>query len=176
MIICIEGPDRSGKTTLLLPLAAALNATPITRLETSAAAAKAWPYIEPVYLHLLEQLMQPGVTYVTDRSMTVSAQVYAAVFRRPLLFDPTPWWTRELIVYVDTPLDVLRSRHKAEDSSVFPVELYERTIAEYKRVLKDYRTLRVDGTQSVEHNVSTVVSALRHHSAIFSRMRPDGGG
>ncbi len=163
MLIGIEGPDRAGKTSLLLPLAHALNAKPITRLPTCKASVKAWPYVEPIYLHLLEQMMNPYTDYVTDRSMTVSAQVYSAVFDRPLLFDPTPWFEREVIVYVKTPIDVLRSRwaDEANAGDVFPVEMYERVIEEYARVLANYKTIVIDGTASTEHNVKVLCRKLR---------------
>ena len=160
MIIACEGADRSGKTTLLRPLATALQAKLITRLETSKETAKCWSYIEPVYLHLLECLYDPSITYVSDRSMTVSAQVYSAVFNRPCLIDPTPWYDRETIVYVDTPIGVLCERCRAENNDVFPEALYERTIAEYERVLRRYTVIRVDGTASIEANVNEVLRCL----------------
>lgn len=162
MIVCIEGPDRSGKTTLLKPIAEALNAQAITRLETSKEAAKCWPYIEPVYLHLLEQLMNKDQWYVTDRSMTVSAQVYGAVFNRPVLINPVPWLEREIIVYVETPIDVLKQRWYDEGcNNVFPIELYDKVIVEYKRVLKDYTVVTVDGTQDVESSVKQATNEIR---------------
>ncbi len=174
MIVCIEGPDRSGKTTLLKPLTAALGAISITRLETSKESAKHWPWIEPVYLHLLEQMYFPSLTYVTDRSMTVSAQVYAAVFNRPVLFDPAPWRSREVIVYVETPLSVLQQRWQEEGGNeVFPVGMYQRTIDEYERVLKDYRVVRVDGTKSVDHNVRFLLGALSVHWAPMASSLPN---
>lgn len=148
MIICIEGPDRSGKSSLLFPLAQRLGIQPITRLETCKTTAKCWPYIEPIYLHLLEQLIGDR-SVVCDRSMTVSAQVYSRVFDRLCLIDPTPWYERETILYLDTPIDVLQSRARVEGNDVFPLELYERTIDEYQRVLQNYTVIRLDGMMPI---------------------------
>lgn len=163
MLIGIEGPDRAGKTTLLGPVAAALGAKRLTRLPTSKEAFAAWHLVEPIYLHLLEQLLEPGRFYVTDRSMTVSGLVYAAAFERPVLFDPKPWVERELVVYVDTPLEVMRERWRAEEGErVFPEAMYERVIAEYRRTLREhgYASVRVDGTASVEANARAVADAV----------------
>ena len=161
MLIGIEGADRSGKTSLLQPLASALGAIPITRLETSKDTAKCWPWIEPVYLHLLEQLYWPSLTYVTDRSMTVSAQVYAAVFNRPVLFDPAPWRDREVVVYVETPLSVLNQRwHEEGGNEVFPLGMYQRVLEEYERVLKDYRVVRVSGVKPMTETIRFLLGAL----------------
>ncbi len=105
-----------------------------------------------------------------DEAITVSAQVYAATFNRPILFDPKPWHSREVIVYVETPLSVLNERWREEGGNeVFPMEMYARVIAEYERVLKDYRVVRVDGTKPVEHNVRFLLGAL----AIFWRPLSD---
>ena len=167
MLIGVEGPDRAGKTTLLKPLAAALGAKLVTRPPTPKELFESWHLVEPVYLHLLRQLHEPDRLYVTDRSMTCSGLVYSKVFGRPVGFDASEWIEHEFLVYVDTPIDVLKLRWTEEKGErVFPLEMYEAVVARYERVLKLYRHVRVDGTASVAANVNHAVAALREARAI----------
>lgn len=180
MLIGIEGPDRAGKTTLLEPVARALGATLLTRLPTDRGAFAAWDRVEPVYLHLLGQLYDPSRLYVTDRSMTVSGLVYSRVFERPCRFDPAPWVPCELVVYVETPLEVMRARWAREveadpaGGGVFPERMYGRVIEEYGRVLAEhgYATVVVSGTAPVGESVERVVQAVRARCAALHGLPP----
>lgn len=173
MLIGVEGADRAGKTSLLEPLAQEMRSrflddvVMVTRLPTPKGAFDAWSWVEPVYLHLLQQLYDPSTLYVTDRSMTLSGLVYSTVFERPCRFDPTPWYGREFIVYVEAPLDVLERRWREEGEGVFPVKMYRAVLDEYERRLPSYRHVRVDGTLPAKHNVGLVVEALKGFCAVW---------
>lgn len=161
MIIAIEGPDKSGKTTLLEPLAKALQATIVRRFSTPPELMAAMPHVEVLYLQLFGELYDPSKIYVCDRSPTLSAQVYSKVFDRPSYIDVAPWLGRQVIVYVKTHVNALMERHAKDGDDVFPVRLYERTVAEYEQRLKEYpAVIQVDGLWPPERNVTIIIQKL----------------
>lgn len=160
MIISLEGPDRSGKSTLLEPLANALRTPHIIRKWVTAEVQPHLPLAETIYLQLFAEMYSPRLTYVCDRSPTVSAQVYSRVFERQCRIDPKPWYAREVIVYVNTPIEELQRRHALTGDDCFPAALYQRVIDTYSRVLVDYTTICVDGRWPVEQSIHSIITSL----------------
>ncbi len=164
MMICIEGADRSGKSTLFAALSRAL--PDFKRMQRTRGISfdipkECIPHIEVAYLDLFSQLYDERVDYLFDRSPTLSAEVYSRVANRRLIIDPAPWRAQQRIVYLVTPQRVMTERWRKSPKTLRP-EDYSTVLAEYERVLPLYpNVIKLDGTRDVDELVMEVRRAYR---------------
>lgn len=142
MLIAIEGPDKSGKSTLFREL----------RETWAEPASQQFPVFVPglpmdkallPHMHWIEQrqaalwdaVYDEKRVYICDRSVFVSAPVYDQVYNRPLFNLTDEWRQRVRVLYVDCPMRVLLARYAKEPDTVFDSALYERTVAAYWHVI-----------------------------------------
>lgn len=144
--VCVEGADRSGKTTLFEALSrSALNPVAcVGRYRTPRELLPVMHHFEAAWLGLCDQLAARG-RVLFDRSPTLTPEVYSRVLRRPLLIDPRPYLERQLIVYVETPQEEMVRRFHQNPKALSP-EDYGEVLAAYEDRLQRYpHVLRVSG-------------------------------
>jgi thymidylate kinase len=161
MILAIEGPDCCGKSTLVellkphFPRAVFCGGLPLP-----SPLMPVMSYVEVRQEALWRQLYDPQKLYIADRSFTVSAQVYSRYFKRPLLFDPTPWIREQFIVYINVPTRVLESRMRERGDEHVAVESSYELRSLYFDVLMDYTRVIVDGNQLQNHLLEEVLCLI----------------
>lgn len=156
----MEGADRSGKTFAAQKLSKKFN-IPIfkgTRAPKSAEelridrSVRAQIETETIY----EFLKQTGYSVIIDRFF-LSELVYSKVYGRPV--DESFIWDidakfadlKAIIVYMDTPIDVIKSRWSGEtlvkfDDAVKIIDMYNRVIENTKCKVIRYRGTRSEDT------------------------------
>lgn len=159
MILAIEGPDKSGKTTLWRALKAALpSATFVGRLPLPPALFPVMASVELRDSVLWEALYDGSKLYVCDRHLAVSGRVYDAFYGRETLFDWRPWVGRTLVAFLRVDEAVLRERCRTEGDEYCLPDDYPRLCRLYDEVLADFDVLEVSGT--VDEEVCRVVEAV----------------
>jgi thymidylate kinase len=111
-ILAIEGPDRSGKTTLFNALKMRMPWARRLKLHTPP---ELFPYMRLVderELTLMAAMYDPDVTYIMDRSVFVSGQVYAKN-RGETPVNVAEWRSEVYVAYLDVHTDILLRRHEA---------------------------------------------------------------
>lgn len=118
MILAIEGPDGSGKSTIFRALRAFDEQTPgyfngkITFVDFPSMGAKLWPFaqqIEDRDVKLFSSLYDASKTYITDRFFATTGPIYARAFDRPVP-NYEVWRPRVHVIYLAAPLDILVDR------------------------------------------------------------------
>lgn len=164
MLISLEGPDLSGKTTLFhalqvrLPDAVFVPTLPVTKELFSV-----MDDFETAVEFLWRRLYSRNTTYVVDRHMTVSSQVYAKFCNRPCRVSAAAlkfWQHETLLFYLDCPVTVLERRFKARGDKLFSSFDYDKLRAIYSEVVRKYNYVRLDATRSVDELVTQVVEGL----------------
>lgn len=157
MILAIEGPDKSGKTTLWNALKGRLPGNPwfVGQLPP---ADGFWPEAELRQEALWSYLHDPAKLYVCDRFFAVSSPVYDRLFKRRTLIAPELWRPRVLVAYVDVPLAELWRRHSAEPDEYISLQQLLTLTRFYKEAVFKFRWFRVVG--SVEEGVDRVKRAV----------------
>lgn len=147
MIVSIEGPDKAGKSTLIGELKRRL--PPFVRyfqVQLYPALMPHMSLVAKLSLDHWESMYDPQKIYICDRSVFVSGPVYDAIYGREPL-DISKWLPRVFVVYVKTPIDVLRARYAALGDKLFDSTNYETILIEYEKQLANYRHICVDGTK-----------------------------
>lgn len=148
-ILALEGPDKSGKTTIF------------HELQSMRLRAKFMPSISPPpqlipVMHLVEQrlhmvwrtLYDRSKLYIVDRHFTVSGPVYDALYGRQQM-DVSAWYKEVTVVYFDVPVDVLEARHNHEGDDTFDASSYARAKKLYESVIRKFKYVRIDGTRPI---------------------------
>ncbi len=144
MLVTIEGPDLSGKTTLFKRLQAeGFPAVYVGSSPSTPELLAVMHHIEAKAAFLWDCLYDPSKLYVSDRSVFVTGRVYGAVRGRPYLVDWRKWLPEVFVLYLDVPIDELERRYAVRgDDTVLVEELALQKLG-YESVLPDYRHLRV---------------------------------
>jgi thymidylate kinase len=143
MILAIEGPDFSGKTSLFNALKKHIpRATFVDRTPFNSKLQKYMEHVEVMQEFLWQKLYDPTKLYVTDRSFCVSSEVYSAYFCRPLLFNPSPWLSHIRVLYLDCSAKTLQARNWASSHPDTQMD-FDNVLAIYNRVLSNYDTIRL---------------------------------
>ena len=164
MILTLEGPDCSGKTTVFNALREKHPDLGVYVPSVPVPAALK-PFMAQLELRqdLLWQFLHiPDRLYICDRHVSVSAPVYAAVHGRTFLCDTLHWLPYVHIVYFDLPGHELRRRmlvrgDDSVDSSMLAViqRQYEYVLGEYEGLL------RLWADRPVDELVATVVRYVK---------------
>lgn len=148
MIVAIEGPDCSGKTTLfkrLFSSGAGRRTCWVPRSETNAETLSCVKSIDRAIEHLWRCLYDRNQQYICDRHFTVSAPVYDELYGRPAA-DYSVWYPIVRVVYLDQPLSFLESRHMLRGDEHFDITHYRRVMALYEKHVRNFKFMRTDGT------------------------------
>lgn len=149
MIIAIEGPDRSGKSTLAQLLAHRLKETPVKCILSWGLPKELVPvlsHFEQKQEQLWWELYNPRQLYVCDRHVAVSAPIYDRLFERQCLVDWKRWTMQIHVLYVEVPIAELERRHRATNEQNFPIEHYKQVRELYAEHLLHFRVTYLDGT------------------------------
>ena len=156
MVIVLEGPDNSGKSTAFWELRKVLRARYLQLPTPSREMAGLYPELESRELAFWGALYDHRDLVICDRSVFTSGPVYARLYgRKPPEVDK---WRRYVrVVYFDAPVEVLRSRG---GDSLFDQANYERVVELYYEELAKFVSVTVDATQSVETVVGECLSVI----------------
>lgn len=166
MIFAIEGPDKSGKTTVFeqlrkhrpqlgryvpaLPLDPAL--LPVMHL------------VEQRQAHVWEALYDPKTTYICDRHFAVSGKVYDVFFGRPMQTAISAWDRRICILYLNVSLGTLHSRHANNPDEYISIDRVALLRDAYNSVLSHCReVISIDGNCTVEAIADAIAQIIRSH-------------
>lgn len=146
MIVAIEGPDCSGKTTLFDGLRKlCVPATYVARNKTSSKTLGCLGPVNDALNHLWWQLYEPGKLYICDRHFVVSNPVYDQLYRR----EPGPlwrqWWPLVLVVHLDPPLEVLEQHYSIRGDLHFDAVHYPAVKRLYFDHVQNFKHIRVEG-------------------------------
>jgi thymidylate kinase len=147
MILAIEGPDCSGKTTLFNSLN--LNAIKIPSIPLVPGEMQIYASVEKKLLSLWEAMYSPKKVFLCDRSMFVTSTVYSLLRGREVL-DFSKWYKEVAIVYLDVPEEILISRHDTRGEK----DILKHEYRVLRKLYEDILTrpwldiLRLDGTKS----------------------------
>lgn len=146
MIIAIEGPDRSGKSTLFEQLRRSLQwARFVPSLPMSPALFKHIAEVEARQACLWEALYDSRQCYICDRSLFVTGLVYDRIYGRPSM-DIELWRPQIRVLYVEVPVEELQRRHAATGDPLFEADRYAEVIGVYNEIIQGFVHARIDGT------------------------------
>ena len=151
MILALEGPDGSGKTTMFRALRDFYKQCPgcsspacfngkLTFVDFPSMGAKLWPFAQQVEdrdVKLFTSLYDPAKTYVTDRFFATTGPVYARAFTRRVP-DYDEWWPKVHVIYLAAPFDILVDRiqlRRAKDAK----KAREPVLDKLNLVIKEYQ-------------------------------------
>jgi len=154
MIISIEGPDCSGKSTLFDALKKVLPAHYV-RTTTTPALLAVMSDMETAHLQLWEALYDPSQLYVCDRSLFVSGLVYGKLYGRKLP-DIDGWRSRVHVVYLECLLSELEHRYRSRGDEMFSEHDFRRVLDLYREVLPLFSYIRVDATAPIAEQTKLV--------------------
>lgn len=156
MILCFEGPDRAGKTVRRAALRAHL---PGCYPVFSPVSPELLPWMPYVERWLVEQLsaLYTGQTVVLDRSAFVTGRVYDRLYGREGICDTSALDAHVRVVLVDTPVEVLLSRH---GDDAFDASRYTEVRELFREEAKRYPHLVVGG-MDIDADTKEVLTWLR---------------
>jgi hypothetical protein len=147
MLVAIEGPDRAGKTTLFQELRKLVGAVrsdivfvPALPMEASLLANMA--AVERRTEYLWRQLYDPGLTYICDRHVSISAWVYDRLYGREQL-DVSYWYSKVRMLYVYTSTDIMRGR----PDELFDAKRYDAVIGLYRQAMDVFESVCIHGEE-----------------------------
>lgn len=133
MIVALEGPDLSGKTTvfrrLLVPGAVLFPGLPMDPELLPHMAA-----VERRQEAVWRALYDPARLYVCDRHFAVTATVYSKLYGRERP-DYSRWYPELRVLYLDAPLELLLARHAERGDLIARPETYAGVLELYNEVL-----------------------------------------
>lgn len=157
MILALEGPDRSGKTSVFEQLKSRVDAVFIPSLSMP-------PGVPPGLLvsklaELWELLYDEEKLYICDRSLFVSGPVYAAVLGSEYPYEWARWKYRVRVVYFDASDTLLEMRCRATGEPFDAGEL-RLVRQQYSEVLKHFQRIDLDGSRPTDELVEEVLRWL----------------
>lgn len=154
MIYVLEGPDRSGKTTLFNGIVCC------RKLQMPKLSKQAFQHIveiEAIELSMWNA-MYVGQELLLDRSLFISGRVYAKLYGRNQV-DASGWHNKITVLYLDAPLSLLLSRTRTDDK--FDNANYQRLLELYEEELKSWpRLYRLDASLPTERLVEIASSII----------------
>lgn len=147
MLIALEGPDLSGKTTCFGRLRNNLDGAVFVPSIKSGRRAD-MSEVERRQEFLWRCLYDERRLYVCDRHVSVSAQVYAIIKGRKLLFDPQWWFDKVHVVYFDVPYSELEKRYRRRGDDFVAVDEIPMICTHYRKVLSSFKNVSVDACNS----------------------------
>lgn len=149
MIIALEGPNRSGKSTVFRYLQSTFAGVRyVGRVPTPVTLLKHMEYVEQMQEGLFRELYQANETYVTDRNFCVSSLVYSEYGSRPSLIDVNSWLSHLRVIYIDVPVSVLQQRNNESTQPDLQVD-FVRLKRIYENVISLFHHVRVDGNRGI---------------------------
>lgn len=142
MIIAIEGPDGSGKSTVVTHLDRLFRGAQVIQFRsTPREYIDCIQVLEPFVFSLFEQMYDPAKVYICDRFFSVSSRVYARMRNEVSEFERLAldaWALPELhVIYLDQRVEVMLSRLAQRDRP-YDGGAYARQLREcYKAILKE---------------------------------------
>lgn len=159
MILAIEGPDASGKSTLYDALQLQCPKwTFIPRKPATKELLQVMHLWEEQQVLLWSALYNPQLTYVCDRFVMVSGPVYAGL--RGQKFALQEHFLREFVhvMYIQLSLDELMKRHALRGDKLFDAKNYAQVLDNYESVVATFgkRVCRLDGELPARELAKTV--------------------
>lgn len=154
MIVAIEGPDLSGKTTLFKALQPLLKAAyiDVPRFTKKIMRSFATQH-DDLYMALFTQMYDPSKLYIVDRFPPITSQVYDRLHGR----EVRPLYNESLmIVYVDISLDILLTRLSMRGDELVTESLLRR----YK-MMYDYLMTRLPCYRVTTQTPQEVADAIQ---------------
>lgn len=153
MIVAIEGPDCSGKTTLFNALVGKVAACFVPGLPLDPRLLPVMDAVEERQIALWGALYDPAQLYICDRSVFVSGVVYAKLYNRPVP-DVSAWISRVRVLYMCTLPQVLMERYKERGDSLFDAANFDRIRKLYNDTISQFEQVSSDG------NVNEAIDAI----------------
>lgn len=161
MIIALEGPSRSGKSTIFRYLQSTFAGVHyIGRVPTPKQLLPYMEYVEVIQEGLFRELYQADKVYVTDRNFCVSSMVYAQLNSRPSLIDVKPWLSHLRVIYLDVSVGMLQLRNNESTQPDLQVD-FVRLKQIYEDVLPTFHHVRVNGDARVSEIADQVSKAIK---------------
>jgi thymidylate kinase len=136
VILALEGPDRSGKSSVFEELRQLLpNAVFCASLPVSEELLPVMPQVEARQAKVWEQLYDPKKLYICDRFFAVTGQVYNKLFKRPCLMDYKRWYSELRVAYIVVPMDELERRFKESPDGLVNINMMWKVKEHYMEVL-----------------------------------------
>lgn len=163
MIVSIEGPDKSGKTTVFEEVKRRLagQAVFVPSIHTPKELFPVMPFVERRQSDLWELLYDPMKLYVCDRHVATSGAVYSVVMGRPLMVDLAVWKPRLYMAYIRVPLDELLRRHEAEPDEYLKHDQLSKCVSAYEALARFVKGFRFDGTKTKDQLATEVCEYIR---------------
>lgn len=164
MLVAVEGPDCAGKTTLWNKLRERIHAHFVPSLSPSLALMSFAPELELRDLAFWKAVYCENALYVCDRHVSVSSQVYAALYNRKAP-DIGAWRSQAHVLYLRPSIDILLSR-MADERIAKPCDV-ARTVALYDAVTRQFHCeVATDGEEAIEAFARLTGSDTSSHSAL----------
>lgn len=152
MIFALEGPDKTGKTTVFSQLMRQHNhlgqyvpALPLPRELMPVMA-----HVELRSQHLWEHLYVPSQTYITDRFYAISGPVYDKLFGRVCKLNVDRWRYDLVVFRFVVPGDILAERHRRTPDEYIDVSRLEQLELLYDIALEGLKTELIDATWTTD--------------------------
>lgn len=149
MIVAVEGPDCSGKTTLWEALQGKVEAIFVKRPPLTPEQMSRARELELEDLELWEREHDPSGLYIADRHTAVSALAYGALYGREPL-DTSSWVPRLRVVYLRPTAAQLRARLLERGDSIADPERAAELLAAYDAAVKGFQCLCFAGGWPIE--------------------------
>lgn len=160
MIVALEGPDCSGKTTLWNALkACVVDARFIPKLSISKELLPHMKLVQQREAEMWESLYQRNTLYICDRHFAVSAPVYDQLYGRERV-DYSKWYHEVRVVFLATPLDELERRFAQRGDESIDMEQLKTLNNLYWRHVDNFKHIRLTPAP-VEEQVDAVRRWLR---------------
>jgi len=166
VIIAIEGPDGSGKSTVVTHLDRLFRGAQVIQFrETPKEYIQHINILEPFMFQLFAQMYDTAKVYICDRFFSVSSRVYARIRDEKSVFDEInldAWAMTELhVIYLDQRVEAIWERENRPSSINDDRGNWDRQLrATYKEIAKELITASqyvVDTEGGLEKTVHQVV-------------------
>lgn len=155
MIVCLEGPDKCGKSTLLEVLRSYLLSA--TFVPAKSVRGLPMQHAERLIAEFWRDMYDSSKLYVVDRSFTLTPTVYSRLHKRPLFVD-RQLLRSEQLVFITLPPAEEWVRRGRDNHSITSVAQYEECVRLYREEAPSYDYYMLPWDRSVE----TVAREVRH--------------